>query len=178
MAGTSTITDLAGQIGTPLLDGQKATYSASVTGLVGVAGDIAIINGSASKITRVTRVEFSGIATAAADMDLSLIMRSTADAAGTAAAATPHDSLSPAATAVVQTYTAAPATGAPIGTPIRVAKVEIGTAAAQAQVVVWEFGARPAKCPVLRGVAQGLALNVGATQAGAAYDISIEWTEE
>ncbi|SRR6266403_800208 len=160
------------------LDGSKATYSASVTGLVGLAGDIFILNGSTTKTIRVTHVEFSGIATAAADMDVSLIKRSTADTAGTAAAATPHDSASAAASAVAQSYTAAPTPGTTVGTAVRVAKVEIATAAAQAQFIVWDFGNRPSQAVVLRGVAQGLAMNVSATQLGALYDISYEWTEE
>lgn len=168
-----------GGMGVSLVDGFKNTYSASVTGLVGVAGDIFILNGSATKTIRVTRVEFSGTATAAASSDLQLIKRSTADTAGTAAAATPHDANDAAATAAAQSYTAAPTPGTAVGTPIRAVRAFIPAANGIGQnPVVWDFGTRPAKAPTLRGVAQGLALNIGATNAGALYDISYEWTEE
>jgi hypothetical protein len=126
---------------------------------------------------RVTRISFSGTATAAVDMDVTLVKRSTADTAGTAVAATPHDSASAAATAAVSSFTAAPTPGVQVGTPIRATKVQISTATAQPQIQPWDFGNGPKQCPVLRGVAQGLAINVSATQAGALYDIDIEWTE-
>jgi hypothetical protein len=165
-----------------LLDGLKHTYSASVTALVGVAGDIVTIFGSATTTVRVTRVEFSGVATAAANMDVTLVVRSAVDTVGTPAAMTavPHDSRSPAATATgLNSYTAAPTPGAAVGT-IRSAKANIGVAATGAEGLpqVWDFGNGPKKAIVLRGVAQGLCLNVGATQAGALYDVDIEWTEE
>src|SRR5271170_4402762 len=114
-----------------LIDGLKHTYSASVTALVGVAGDIATIFGSATRTVRVTRVEFSGVATAAANMDVTLVVRSAVDTAGTPGAMTavPHDFNSPAATATgLNSYTAAPAPGAAVGT-IRSAKANIGVAA-------------------------------------------------
>lgn len=161
-----------------LMDGNKTTYSASVNGLVGLAGDIFTIFGSATKTIRVTRIEFSGVATAAADMDVFVIKRSTADTAGTAVVATPHDSTNAAATAVVNAYSAAPTPGTQVGTPLRGSKTQIGTATAQAQYIVWDFGMGPNQGIVLRGVAQCLALNVNATQVGALYDISVMWTEE
>jgi hypothetical protein len=163
-----------------LMDGNKTTYSASVTGLVGVAGDIFTIFGSATKTVRVTHMEFSGIATTAADMDVQVIKRSAVDTGGTsgAAAATPHDSNNAAATATALSYTAAPTPGAAVGTPIRSIKSEIATAASQAQLVEWDFGFGPKQGIVLRGVAQGACLAVSATQVGALYDCSVEWTEE
>lgn len=159
------------------VDGTNATYSAAISGLVGVAGDIVILNGSATRIIRVTRVSFSGIATAAADTDLTLVMRSTADTAGTAMTAVPHDYRDGAATASAQSYTAAPTPGTAVGT-IRSVKMFTAAANAQPSVQSWDFGNGPKRCPVLIGAAQGLALNISATNAGALYDIDIEWTEE
>jgi hypothetical protein len=161
-----------------LMDGNKASYSASVSGLVGVAGDILIINGSATKTIRVTRMSFGGTATAAADMDVTVVKRSTANTAGTAVAATPHDAANAAATAVVNSFTAAPTPGAAVGTPIRSAKSFIATATAAPFIQNWDFGNGPKQGIVLRGVAQGLAINVSATQIGALYDLDLEWTEE
>lgn len=170
------------------VDGTNATYSASVTGLVGVAGDILVINPSAAalssgaqpqKIIRITQITFSGTATAASDLALSVIMRSTADTAGTVVASTPLDSRDGPATAVVQSYTAAPTPGTQIGTPIRVANYYANTtAAALATVQYWDFGTGPKRCPTLWLPAQTLAINIGATLTGAAYNIDIGWTEE
>lgn len=169
------------------VDGTNATYSAAVSGLVGVAGDILIINPGAlvvqsygsvpQKIVRVTRVAFSGIATAAADADLTLVYRSTADTAGTAATAVPHDPRDGPATAIVQSYTAAPTPGTAVGT-IRSEKAFVAAAAAQPYTQAWDFGNGPKKCPCLFLPTQGLALNISATLAGALYDVDIEWTEE
>jgi hypothetical protein len=190
MTGTAILTDInnnpiafsalgaRGEQITSQIDGSKATYSASVTGLVGVAGDIFIINGSASKVVRVTRMSFGGTATAAADMDITVVKRSTADTAGTGVAATPHDSANAAATAVVQSFTAAPTPGTGVGTPIRSAKSFIATTTTAPIIQNWDFGNGPKQGVVLRGVVQGLALNVNATQIGALYDIDVEWTEE
>jgi hypothetical protein len=145
---------------------------------VGVAGDILIINGSATKTVRVTRMSFGGTATAAADMDVTVIKRSTANTAGSAVTATPHDSANAAASAVVQSYTAAPTPGAAVGTPVRSAKSFIATATTAPIIQEWNFGNGPKQGVVLRGVAQGLAINVSATQIGALYDMDVEWTEE
>ena len=161
------------------VDGSNPTYSASVSGLVGLAGDVAIINGAAGKVIRVTRVEFSGTATGVTPVVVTLVMRSTADTAGTAMTAVPHDARDGAASAVAQSYTAAPTPGTTIGT-IRTATVVVATVGTptEAYTQTWDFGNGPKKCPVLYNAAQGLAVNVGATVAGALYDIDIEWTEE
>jgi hypothetical protein len=169
------------------VDGTNATYSAAVTGLVGLAGDILIINPGANitqgygsvpqRVIRVTRISFSGIATAAADMDLTIVYRSTADTAGTPATAVPHDPRDGPATAIVQSYTAAPTPGTAVGT-IRSEKIFIQAAASQPYTQSWDFGNGPKKCPCLFLPTQGLAVNISATQAGALYDLDIEWTEE
>jgi len=170
------------------VDGTNATYSACVTGLVGVAGDVLIINPSAAsqstgvqsqKVVKVTRVAFSGTATATTPVVVTLVMRSTADTAGTTVTAVPHDSRDGPATAVVQSYTAAPTPGTTIGT-IRSVTIDAGnlTTPITSAVQVWDFGNGPKKCPALWQAAQGLAVNVGSTVAGALYDIEIEWAEE
>jgi hypothetical protein len=164
-----------------LADGVAPTYSAVITGLVGVAGDIVTLTGVAGKVVKLTRVAFSGVATAASATDLTLVKRSTADTGGTGAGMTavPHDPENAAATAVVTSYTAAPTPGTAVGT-IRGVKAQIGLAtdANPPNPVVWEFGNGPKMCPRLRTAAQQLCLNIGATNAGALYDVEIEWTED
>jgi hypothetical protein len=163
-----------------LMDGNKASYSCSVTAAAGVVGDTLVITGSATKTVRVTRISFSGTATAAEDVDVTVIKRSTADTGGTGTAQTiaPHDSANAAATAVVTLYTAAPTPGTSVGT-VRAAKLfasVTGTPAVYTPIPPWDFGFGPKQGIVLRGVAQQVAINLSA--AAGSFDADIEWTEE
>lgn len=169
------------------VDGQKATYRASIQGLAAVTGctDLFTITGSATKTVRVTRIELSGtIATAAMYLDVQGIIRSTANATGTSTSPTvvPLDSNDPAGTAVVRAYTANPGTlGTAVGT-ITSDKVLLpltGTPIAT-QRLVYDFGNRPAKAVVLRGATQVFALNLNAATIANAtsIDCAIEWSEE
>lgn len=169
------------------IDGQKATYSASVKGIVPAssATDIFIINGSGSTTVRVTRVEITGSATTEAAFDVSLIVRSAANT-GTQAAnptAVPHDSNDAAATATVGTYTTNPTVGTAVG-PIRTQKMLLNipssTGVGPSDRLMFDFGTRPGeRAVVLRGTAQGLAVNLNSgSPAGGLIDISVTWTEE
>src|SRR5204863_4895248 len=93
-------------------DGQKATYGASITGLVVAASatDIFAITGSATKIVRITRLRISGVRTTGTDTDIQLIKRSTANTGGTSTNPTKvaYDSNDPASTATINAYTANP----------------------------------------------------------------------
>jgi hypothetical protein len=93
-------------------EGRLATYSASTitfTPNVGAGGttDVCGIVGAANKVIKVKRFAVSGRATAANQLDAQLVKRSTADTAGSSTAANltavAHDSLDPAAAAVVTT---------------------------------------------------------------------------
>ena len=102
------------------LEGGKATYCATITGLVppAAATDIFTIIGSATKTIRISRIQFSGRATAAAACDVSIVKRSTADTGGTPGTVptiVPLDSTDAAATAVCATYTAVPTLGTAVG---------------------------------------------------------------
>lgn len=181
-----TVTDNAGNL-VPVhtFEGQKASYRATATALVTVASatDVFILNGSASKTIRVTRVLVSGtIGTAAAYVDVTLVKRSTANTGGTSSATTivPLDSAFAAGTAVALQYTANPTTGTAVGT-IAAAKYFAalsGTAAPTTQLE-FKFGDNNASTCVLRGTAQGLAVNFNTGPANAgSFDITIEYTEE
>ena len=164
------------------IDGQKATYSANVTGLVPAiaATDVFTLTGSATKTIRVTKVGLSGTQTTAGPINIQLIKRSTANSAGTSAAASamPHDSNSAAATATALSYTANPTLGTVIGT-MRSSKLFLPTVTGAPQFLEWLLGSGPAQAVVLRGVSQVLAINLnGATLAGSGFDFYIEWTEE
>lgn len=163
------------------IDGNKLTYSAAFTAAAGVTGDLLTIQGGTGRAIRVTRVSLSGTATAATDVDVTLVKRSTADTGGTATALTavPHDSNNSAAVASVSLWTAAPTPGTSIGT-IRSEKVLANVATAQAELLEWIFGVRPgAQAPVLRGgSAATIALTLSSAPAGGSWDGDIEWTEE
>ncbi len=167
-----------------LKDGASLSYSGSITGLVGLSGDILVFFPStvANRWTRLTRLSVTGLATAATDVNLTLVKRSTLDTGGTFAAVgtVPHYGVNAAATTVVNSYTVAPTPGTIIGTAMRAAKLNLALAATgQAYGVTWEFGARPAQCPALiGGSTQCIALAVDATIAGASYDIDFEFTED
>jgi hypothetical protein len=117
-----------------------------------------------------------------------LIKRSTADTAGSSTAvnltAVPHDSLDPAAGAVVTTYTGAnvnPNLGTAVGA-IRSQQSNVSAAGSggAATPVEWDFGNVAEKPVYLRSASEGLYLNFnGATlPAGTVLNIFISWTEE
>src|SRR5487761_1000216 len=92
-------------------EGTKTTFSTASLSVTpaATATDIWTLLGSSTKIVRLLKLIISGLATAAATVDIQLIIRSTADSAGTAT--TPvlvaNDSNSSAATAVVSLYSGA-----------------------------------------------------------------------
>lgn len=167
------------------LDGAKATYSASATGITSAttATDIFTIFGSSTKTIRVTHVEILFSTTAGGGVldDLVIIKRSSANSGGTSASQTavPHDSNDAAATATVLSYTANPTTlGAAVGTvrSLRIAALVVNS---PESAFIWDFGDRPAQAIVLRGTAQGLCINLSSTTiTGGIFSASVEWTEE
>jgi hypothetical protein len=173
-----------GALGIPAVntEGTKASYSAAILGFTPAASatDFAQIAGSGSKTIRVTRISISGIATAAATVDIQLLKRSTANTGGTPTSVTlvPHDSNDAAATGTVTSYGANPTTGTLTGA-IRAQKLNLGAAGA-AGLLVWDFTARNSKGIVLRGAAQSLCLNWngGSVPSGAVISADIEFTEE
>lgn len=142
--------------------------------------DIAILPGSASKTILVTRVIVSGTKTTAGLVDVLLIKRSTANSGGTSAAMTavPYDSTNLAASAAPLSYTANPTPGTAVGTVAR-AHVPIDAPASVVGNVreVFDFGANGQPI-VLRGVAEGLAVNLNSvTQTGGSFAVTFEWQE-
>ncbi len=167
----------------PCVEQESPTYSAVCGPFVPPASatDIATLYGSASKTIRITRIVISATQTTGAVRDVLLIKRSATNTAGTSAAATrvPNDANDAAATATVLQYTANPSgLGASVGT-IRAEKAFIPATTAVPSRIEWDFtrlGSRPI---VLRGVAQGIAVNLNAvTSAGNSVNVVFEWTEE
>lgn len=176
------IVPISGTVSAIPVDGNKTSYSVAITNLVPVATptDIFTITGSATKTIRVTRIALNATQTTAANRDVLLLRRSTANTAGTSTAPTrvSHDSTNAAATATVLAYTANPTLGTLVGA-IRTRKVFISTTATNPDEVVLDFGIRPAQAIVLRGVGEVLSINLNSiSSAGNLFNISIEWSEE
>ncbi len=158
-----------------------ATYSTAFSvAAAAAATDIATLSGSATKTIYVQRIIVTGVQTTAGLAEVLLIKRSTADTGGTSTGQTavPHDSLNAAATGAVLAYTANPgALGTAVGTFRRAYAPVGGVTSVVNPIVVFDFGDK-GQAITLRGVAQQLAVNLnGATLAGGAFDIVIEWYE-
>src|SRR6266851_10092350 len=142
----------------------KGTCSIGVAGFTpaATATDFAVLVGSATKTIRLLRVQISGIASAAATVEISLVKRTTADSGGTISA-TPtiglHDSNDSAITGVLNVYSANPTLGTSGGL-IRCEKLNLGAVGAAGRIE-WVFSTRNSKGLVLRGIAQNYALNFG-----------------
>jgi hypothetical protein len=164
------------------IEALKATYFASYTGLAATfVGDLVVLTGSASKIVRLRRVIVSGTASTGATVDMQLIKRTTADTGGTAVAGPAlgtMDSNDAAATATIAAYSAVPTMAGAAGI-IRVWKEQFLAAATYNDVFEIALDGKSGdKSPVLRGVAQQVALNIGAALVGGSVNVTFVWTEE
>lgn len=162
-------------------EGIAATYGVSGVAITPAATptDVVLLTGSATKTVRVKRVSISGLATTTGTMDVALVKRT---AANTGTATNPSialfDSNDGAASAVVSQYSANPsALGA--GIAISDQKLNFGVAGSSG-TVVFDFATRNDKPIILRGVAQGLAINLNgqAVPAGGTLSYSILWEED
>jgi hypothetical protein len=163
--------------------GHVSTYGASVTGLTAAntATDIFTITGSANKTVKIRQLTLSATQTTAGNINLLLVKRSTANTGGTSVlqTAVPFDSLNPAATATVRSYTANPTLGTAVGT-VNNEKLFIPTATgANAPFVFSPTASSQAQEITLRGTNEVLAVNLnGVTVGGNNFNIDITWTEE
>lgn len=169
----------------PPLASFRQTYGAVAAGIVSVASatDIFTITGSATKTVYPLTITVSGLATAAAFVDMYIRKRSTANTAGTSSAPTrvAFSSSNLAVSATVLAYTANPTQGTLVGDVMmkRVPLLTSGAVPFNPEVV---FDFRPqmgAGSPVcLNGITEVLALNLnGVTVTGGTFDVSIVWAE-
>lgn len=160
----------------------RTTYSAAVAALAPAssATDIFTITGSSTKTVRIMSISITGTQTTAAQRDIILLRRSTANSGGTSSvvAITSHDPQSAPATAVVRSYTANPTLGTLVGR-VRARKLLVSTTSGTSGEFAVDFGTRPSQAMVLRGEGQVFAVNLnGITSTGGSFNISVEWTEE
>lgn len=171
-------------------DGQKASYFVGLGANTPAATptDVSILTGSATKIVRVTRVRLTVQATAAGVIQYDLVKRiaGTQSAVNTAFAANTHAGLMDSGDAASTVITAGlagvyTANAASLGTLSGIYDSATITMPANGTTVIeWKFCDRPARCPVLRGTTQLMAINgAGHTLlTGEKFGVSWEYTEE
>jgi hypothetical protein len=138
------------------------------------------INGNASNTVIVTKLSVTCTETTAGQVSVQLIKRSTAGSGGTAATVTavPLDSNKAAASSVVNSYTG---TGPTVGTSVgdiddaQFGCMALGTATPNDIYIPAISPSAP--LAVLRGTAEGLALNFGGAITGGNLTVSVEWSE-
>lgn len=167
----------------------RPTYSASAATITPAATptDVFTIYGSATKTIRIMRIALSGSETTQGVEDFRLIKRSATNTGGTSALATdvPHDSNDAAGTATVRSYTANPTgLGAAVGT-VSAARFMVPAVAPGSSGATWStfhdlfYADKPDKAIVLRGTAEGVAINLNSvTLTGGSLSYVVEWTEE
>lgn len=170
-------------------EGQRATYRYAVLAFTPVATPTAyvVIQGSATRIIRIKRLEIGGTATAAGNMPVIVNRRSTAGTLGsavlTAVTAGKHDTNDAAATAVVSTVGTANYTtlGTAAGGTLIADRITLPAAGTgPADTFMRDFATRNDKPIVLRGVTDFLTIegNGAAVPAGGVLDIEIEDEED
>ncbi len=164
----------------------KATYVAVIRNFVPIsnATDMITITGSATRTIRVTRGILTTTQTTAGTNEFFVLKRSTANAGGTSAAATrvAYDSLNPAATASVVTYSANPVTLGTLVGNLMVPKVLSPVATSLiGRETLFDFTLQGiTQGIVLRGTSETLALNFNGVSipAGLNLNFTLEWVEE
>lgn len=158
------------------------TYSGAAKNftLAATPSDACILNGSATRTVYVTKVSISGLKTTAGLSQVLLFKRTAANTGGTAVATTEvaNDTASAAPTAAMQHYTAnpTPGTGTQIYSNYALFQAPAGTTDGVLREI--RFGDGMSQYNVLRGVAQGLAVNLdGATLTGGVFNCTFEWIE-
>ncbi len=162
-------------------EGRKATYR---TGLAGIAqsanGILFVIQGSASKLVKVTRVAFSGSLTTAGLVHPALYRTS-----GDVSSVTGTTTLSPGkmvsgsagATAVCKTYTAATIGSGSVELTAKAGM--LGSATVPPTMFEWTFGDKNTQAMTLNGTGEYLQLFISSgSYTGASFDVEIEFTEE
>lgn len=164
-----------------VLEASQPTFWAGAVDVTPAATptDLVTLKGAVGKIIKLRRVVISGIATTAGQMTVSLIKRTAANTGGTTTVPTSSQGDQDGnAGAVLAQYSANPS-GLGAGKTIRSRRVFLNLATAQLDRVEFLFGKDGGKSPVLRGVNEFFAINLGggAVPAGGKIDWELEWTE-
>jgi hypothetical protein len=162
---------------------QPSTYGTSITAFTPIpsATDIFTITGSATKTIKIKHISLNATQTTAGVIGILLIKRSTANSGGTSTILTnvSYDSLNPASTATVRTYSTNPTLGTAVGT-IHSEKLFISTTTNQPDELTFNYVTTSNMQEIsLRGTGEVLSINLNTTTvAGGSFNIDITWTEE
>jgi len=157
---------------------RPASYVASKKFAASSTTDVAVLPGNATNTVLVTRVLLSCTQTTAGNVNVEMIVRSTADTSGTSAAMTvvPDDSNYAAGSSAPLSYTG---TGPTVGTAVGdVDNYQLGCMASGTATPndIYVLNRRQ-KPIVLRGTAQQLAINLGGAVTGGNITVTFEWLE-
>lgn len=170
------------------LENTQSTYSIGIEDYAPYATptDIFLLQGSATKTIKITKVRLSGASTAASSLDIYVLKRTVDNTEGTrasqAADICKHDTLDADATAIPYTYSVIPTSlgsGKTFRTRARQYFPRLATADLSNEFVI-DFDTHKSKPIILRGVAESLVVNLGgaAVPAGLILYINVEWVEE
>ena len=180
----------AGQLAV-MTEGQKATFSAAIFGIAPPASatDFWTIQGSNSKVVRITRIWINARATAATAQRLKLLKYTALFTGGTPASVTivPHDSADTAA-ALVKTWNGGLPT---VGTTLvgalydsmalwNIAALTTTQPFIPPPTLLFDFTIRNGKGLKLANANEYVSLNLNGASppSGGVMDITVEWTEE
>ena len=170
----------------PVADNEplRATYAMFITGYVPPANptDFLTITPSGSKLARIKSLVFAGAATAASNIIVNVMRRSTANTGGTSAAkvGVPRDTLNDASTMNIQLYSANPTSlGTAVGT-IDGGRLNLAPAAnGGIDRLIYQYSWLNDQALIVRPN-DFLALNLAgaAWPAGGVLDFGVMWSEE
>ena len=161
-----------------------ATYRAVITDIAvaSTPTDIFRLSGSATKTVYVKSIAVNGVKTTSGTLLINLFKRSTANTDGTTVAITEHplDSTYAVASAAAVGITANMTVGTGVIVGTRRVSWLSDTVAVNTEPAVWTWGGfNPEAYLVLRGVAQGLTVNLNSvTQTGGVASVEVEWMEK
>ena len=165
------------------IEGQMPTYSGvtnDYTPYATATDMITLTNPAGSGVmSKVSLIRVSGTATAAANMDIYVYLRTVLDTGGTSAAitTTAHDSVNSVAKTLMASYSAAPTVGT--GTLIRADRIAMPSTAVAGVANEWSFAVRGGSQAIHLRPGQQIAIsNAGnAVASGASLYINFEWSE-
>lgn len=162
-------------------DSLTATYSVGASWVLGsTPTDMALVQGSASKVIKIRRIFANVTQATAANTEISLIRRSSGNTSGvpTVQTAGKFDTTDPGASAVVTTYAGTATTGTTVATLFyTIIPGSTGTTLGQPTDI--RFGTPNGDKPIiLRGTGEYLGIATSTTAGGGNMRLTIEWTEE
>jgi hypothetical protein len=162
-------------------DPTLATYSVGTSFIVGGSPtDLALIQGSATKVIKIRRIWINFSISAGANAEVILMRRSTGNSSGVPVTLIPgrHDTTDPPATATVTTYGGTATTGTLVST-LFYTVLAASTTNTLAPPTEIRYGVPNGDKPiVLRGTSDYLAIGTSSGANSTNARLTIEWTEE